>query len=688
MGAHAAFLLLVSFYVLIVPVLSAINNTTRNAADCSCGYYDADTQELFTESLIVYFNETTNLPVDGFVEQSYENDYQKGWNTQYRQGASPTNLKLANSTAISSESNVGLGNSSSSASLSASLQLFIEKSTPQHLVMGSGLQTIRQDIQYGSFRSLMRSAGQWQGGSAMSMIVEFNETQSIAMNMMNTEMPSTAWISTLMHEEFASRSYGINYTVIGNHSEIYGTPSPWDYTELRMDWTSKEVNYWIGNNLTRTISKKGDEPFPVTPCPVYLKHWSTGDFFSMQGPPPNRSVASVGWARLFFNSSLMSNDDHKSFDDRCKVSNACAMADTSLRGASEYAAEAALVWKPMPLRQGRRLAAVGIASVAISVSTFLLLNALLKRAPWKKVKIVKERKQSRFSNDSTEGLTSEQATLAPSSGIFSPGQSTVVSANMTPSNRTRRGSVASVEEFNLGDLAKQRISQFSARFDNEDGDFEERRVQHDRDEAYFRLDGSPIDPNFDLDSGEDKGKEPVIMTARNEVLRKSKEPVIITTVSRSTNSLEEKEKEPVVTTIAIPYSSRPTSSVVEKGKEDVVTTVPAHAPLSIGAGATKLPAAKQRVDYLAGLVALSSLLVTAIHFGLTFMPAVIDPGADVHYESEVWARKTINPFLLNLIWIGPFLMTSTRFLASSYLRNGDLRPMAEKVVGRTFRLLM
>lgn len=101
-----------------------------------------------------------------------------------------------------------------------------------------------------------------------------------------------------------------------------------------------------------------------------------------------------------------------------------------------------------------------------------------------------------------------------------------------------------------------------------------------------------------------------------------------------------------------------------------------------------LASAKKRVDYLAGLVALSSLLVAGIHFALTFVSASINPGAYMHYKSEIWARKTVTLYLLNLIWIGPFLMTSSRFLAASYLRNGKLEPMAEKTVGRTPRRII
>jgi len=68
--------------------------------------------------------------------------------------------------------------------------------------------------------------------------------------------------------------------------------------------------------------------------------------------------------------------------------------------------------------------------------------------------------------------------------------------------------------------------------------------------------------------------------------------------------------------------------------------------------------------------------------------SIVNPGAFVHTQSETWARKTITSFLLNLNWIGPFLMTSTRFLVSGYLRTGKLRGLAEKTVSRPFRLLI
>lgn len=49
---------------------------------------------------------------------------------------------------------------------------------------------------------------------------------------------------------------------------------------------------------------------------------------------------------------------------------------------------------------------------------------------------------------------------------------------------------------------------------------------------------------------------------------------------------------------------------------------------------------------------------------------------------------TIASYFLDPLWIGPFLMISTRFLVSGYLRNGKLDAMAMKITTRPFRLLI
>jgi hypothetical protein len=97
---------------------------------------------------------------------------------------------------------------------------------------------------------------------------------------------------------------------------------------------------------------------------------------------------------------------------------------------------------------------------------------------------------------------------------------------------------------------------------------------------------------------------------------------------------------------------------------------------------------RQRIDHLAGLTALCSLVVTLMHFGLTFVPAIVQPGAHAHSASEPWAQRIIGPFLLNQMWLGVFFTTSVRFLTAPYLRKGKLEDVAKAAVRRTPRLMI
>lgn len=59
----------------ILPALAEVSRGTKN---CTCGFYDNQTEELYTDSIIVYFNETTGLPFE-FVAEEFEQNYVKDW---------------------------------------------------------------------------------------------------------------------------------------------------------------------------------------------------------------------------------------------------------------------------------------------------------------------------------------------------------------------------------------------------------------------------------------------------------------------------------------------------------------------------------------------------------------------------------------------------------------------------------
>jgi len=642
-------------------------------------------EHVFTDSIILYFNETNALPIPGFVEEAYTHKYEKGWNTQFREGADTSNLNV---------SSIDISSPSSTSSVNTSLELYVAASKPDHLVVGSSLRTARRDIKYGSFTSLLRSPGQWAGGggSALSMALEYNLTQLLTMDLQNTNMPSTASVSMLANEEFPDSKLGIPYGNMTNGTFGNGSISPWDYTEFRMDWTEKEVKFYIGGHLARSISKKENEGLLSTPSPFFLRHWSNGNIYSSQGPPKQTTVANVGWTRMFFNSSLMLERDHTEFDSRCKASDACLMSNMTLRGSSSYPTEATLEWKPTPKSKPKRKSAIWLAVGCICLTTFLLLNPLFKRVR-EKVHLPRKLKLSdEFSPTMLEpafvsrhwdsraetlagsaNITPQNRTRAPSVSAATLNEAGPASAVTTPSNRTRASSIVAKKD----GVGAARSSAFHE-------DVPERPSAKD-----YSSKGMQLKPEQKAIPSAVSSKYPSQEALPLAV--RSTDEITIYGETTAANSMSNswKEGRRIGSKTSVQKLSQEDSKEMSRDtnpaslKQEAFVT-----PSATTEALTNPPEAKKRVDYLAGLVAVASLLVTAIHFNLTFVFGDLNAGAFTHYNSEAIARKTVNSFLLNLIWIGPFLMTSTRFLVSSYLRTGELLPVAEKTVGRVFRLMI
>ena len=713
MDGFAPLLGLISLLLLTVSTADASNSTPATMTDCKCGFHDATAGTLFTESVIVYFNETVAPPFNGFDIQEYEHKYEKGWNSQYRMGASPSNVHIGNQSANSS-----------------SLELHLNPSTPQHLVVGSEIRTSRQDIRFGSFRALMRSPPAWGGGSVLTMEVKFNETESTALNLMNTADPKTAWASMLLHTDFPDHSKGAGYS---NMTNI--TTSPWDFTEYRVDWTQNETKYYIDNVQYRTITKEQDRKLPSVPGALYFTHWSTGNWFSSQGPPINESVANVGWTRLFFNSSEMTKDDHAAFDSRCRLSDACAVDDMTLRGSTPYSSASTLKWKQVNPPLSDHTPALVIVVFCGVVSGLVILNAILRRLPFDKLRIAKQKlktfrepKAKYHSSPYAQSLqlVAEEATYSPPTPSLYSTQgprSDALSLNeamrssvwpdaerhssawatpgvgMTPTLRH-----ASRENLSIRMSAatlENAITRHPSLAPSTTTDTKEPGIRTLSKDLHAYFSAHPLDSRSD---------SPVGASSGSSVANDSSARHTGISMTKDVDAIEPaRDAPPHYTTEVIDYATdagkgfapivavtplRPQHARLEEFQTDESArkspeqiNEKQHATVRREA-LTNKPVPAKRVDYLAGLVALSSLLVTAIHFSLTFIPAAVNPGAYYHYKSEIWAKKIIDPYLLNLIWIGPFLMTSTRFLVASYLKSGKLLGVAEKTVGRPFRLLI
>ncbi|KAJ9646315.1 hypothetical protein H2199_002364 [Coniosporium tulheliwenetii] len=656
-----------------------------DVSGCSCGYFDPSPKQLYTESIIVYFNESQTLPDRDFFSQSFIHRSEKGWNSLYRQGASPSNVLIGNESTVSWLEQ---------ASNPSSLELFVDPSVHDHLVIGAAVETKRQDIQYGTFRASMRSPHPWAGGSALSMMLRYNESQSLEIDMLNTDKPSTARVTTLMNGEWPAQSLGVNYTTIAEGSADVPAVSPWDFMEVRMDWTRERVNFTVAGNLTRAMDLS-QQDLPTTPSALIFKHWSTGDTYFMQGPPVNRSAADVAWVRIFFNSSLMSDDEHRDFDSRCQASMACSADDISLRGASAYPQEALVPWKEPPRNEAFRIPSAIVAGACAFFGFFALTNAFVRRMPWHKL-LPKDkpetlpvpsvlgggRKPPEEPVQSKERLTS--ASESDSDTLKE------IKRDVTYSDSSDMLKDSSVDAIAPVDARSTATSSTQKSFRLDSAALMKKLSQVNLSEASSVR--SPESPGTSARSsaiwstGVDTCVSPTPEVPVNRVAwptgwehKDSKlkdEPEIASKTSKQSSADEAPSENSDISN----GSSGKTRGILESEKEPALLSDPAPT--------NQISAPKKRIDYLAGLVALSCICVTFVHFVLTFIPYVVGLGGSRHYKSEYWARWTAGPYILTPIWIGPFFTTSCRFLVTRFLRDGNLSDVANKMLLRAPRMLI
>jgi hypothetical protein len=370
-----SFLALVTeMVVFIFWLLFRLSAATTDVASCSCGFFDPRTGAVWTDAIVTYANETEKLPADSLIAEDFQHANEKNWNARYRAGASAANVGHNGSTAP--------GWNGSAWTLS------LDRPTRDHAVVGASIRSLRRDLRYGTFEAALGPPTPGVGGSVLAMRLDYNETQTLNVNVMNADDPKDAWTSFMMYGDWrGTRSKGVNFTDFGNST--YNFPSsPWGFVPYRIDWTDQKADFFLGDALVRSVSARAAVKWPMTGSTLHLRHSSIGDAYTSEGPPPNGSYAHVGMLRAFFNSSLMSAADHAVFDARCREGTIaehlqCLVSDTRLRGASPYSHAATVAFKERPIDYKKRWPAIFVASICIAISTVLLVHALVKRAPWR-----------------------------------------------------------------------------------------------------------------------------------------------------------------------------------------------------------------------------------------------------------------------------------------------------------------
>ena len=355
-----------SIIIAIAVFFSVLPATALEVTECGCGFQDERTASFYTDSIVLYFNETDNIDPAAFVAQDFSHKKEQGWNSLFKIGAKADNARITNTT--------DNGNSVQA------LEMVLDAADDEHLVVGAHLQSTRRDIQYGLFEAAMKPAGQKSGGTVLSFGVNFNRSEGAEIDFMNADHPSDAQVATLINGEWPSPDIVTNFTTM----EAAGS-QPWtSFTDVRFSWNKTAVAFDIANNMTRLLTKKAE--VPAAGQALVIKTWSTGDRTFGEGPPlRNATHGDVLYVRTFFNSTEWTPSQHTAYDERCVAAPRCNTADVSLRGFTAYSPASQLKWKEPPKNQGIKTLAGIIAACCSSFGIFALINVFLRRTPWKKL---------------------------------------------------------------------------------------------------------------------------------------------------------------------------------------------------------------------------------------------------------------------------------------------------------------
>jgi hypothetical protein len=571
---HLSLLIFViKMMIFIFWLLFHLSTATTDVSSCTCGFRDPRSGATWTDAIIAYANETEQVPVDNLVAEDFQHAYEKNWNARFRAGASPANVGHNDSTAPGWNGNAWTLN--------------LDSPTREHAVVGASIRSMRRDIRYGSFEAAMGPPTPGVGGSVLAMMVEYNETQTLSINVMNADDPKDAWTSFMMFGDWrGTRSKGVNFTDFGNGTYKFPT-SPWGLVPYRLEWSDKKADYFIGDALARSVNtRQASERWPSTPSTLYLRHSSIGDAYTSEGPPPNGSYARVGMLRAFFNSSLMTDVEHNAFDARCGKSDhvQCLVTDTLLRGASPYLQHATTRFKEKPTNYRKRWPAIFVASICISISTILLVHASIKRTPWKpKIPVVQP--DSGVAAGKTSSTSSSTILSATPSFIFSEGYG-LANAAQTPGFGTP-GAVTPGISTPRGDFPGSALSHAHA--------------------SMVSLTAAP-DNNFNmpLPSG--------LWIQRNEQKRNDRSSMEIRPISKTTyaSSFVEHSEQKGLSEVNVDELSVSIDDSDTKVPAITVNQINPSSGAFLGATAPMSPP-KARVDYLAGLVSrVTSFILLAL----------------------------------------------------------------------------
>ncbi|KAK2002164.1 concanavalin A-like lectin/glucanase [Colletotrichum falcatum] len=283
-----------SFAKACLLVLHLLPDITRAA--CECGYSTdiTNTVEVFTDLIETDFTKVMDIKNNpDWIRQ----DFNKTSNNA--RGPLGEKFQPANIAAVHK------GSSSYGLSLTKAdpgLQLLVESSTVDGLVPGAEIDSARYDVQYGSFRTMMKVPD--IAGTCAAFFWYHNDTQEIDMEFLTREFnPSNnSFPVNLVLQSRASLEKGYDASSTGNFLRVNLDFNPTtDFHEYRIDYIRDKVTFYADGKV---LGAMNGSAVPTKGGHLILQHWSNGNPLWSGGPPQMDAIMTVAFVKAYFNSSL------------------------------------------------------------------------------------------------------------------------------------------------------------------------------------------------------------------------------------------------------------------------------------------------------------------------------------------------------------------------------------------------
>lgn len=191
------------------------------------------------------------------------------------------------------------GPSQQKANVDAGLQLIVRSELVEGNLVSSGqIQSIREDIRFGSFRAYIKSTP--INGTCAASFWYHNDTQEIDIELLSRQREDGRQPINLSVQSNESMANGYDATGTTGFIEGKVTFDPAEsFHEYRYDWSSESISFWSdGKGLGDIV-----DFIPTTPGYFQLSHWSNGFARWSAGPPAQDALITVAYFLGYFNST-------------------------------------------------------------------------------------------------------------------------------------------------------------------------------------------------------------------------------------------------------------------------------------------------------------------------------------------------------------------------------------------------